>query len=219
MQPADSRIPTSSNRLYSTQTPRKSQSAFWCYNVITVKSSAPSRSFRKNCGRRCKIILRSNESRNYLCARAFPSISARPQVSSAYWSSRPRLAVLKGAESLCTHFWLARDANEVAKFYRVRPRIREKYRWYPLASRFNGCWQQSSLWFCERCPVHCVPRHASRSFRGSRRLARCATCWRYNSFVADRLRRRARLEPTSSWILSLNCSLKFGHNSCWQTSW
>ena len=90
------------------------------------------------------FYVRARMPRNHLCARTFPCISARPQVLSAYRSSRARLAVLEGAESLCSHFWLARDADGVPDCNRVRPWIREQYRRCPLAPRFRCCRPQST---------------------------------------------------------------------------
>ena len=71
------------------------------------------------------FYVRARMPRNHLCARAFPCISARPQVSSAYRLSCARLAVLEGAESLCSHFWLDRDADGVPDCNRVRSWIPE----------------------------------------------------------------------------------------------
>ena len=69
MQHLDSRTPTSSNPLSSRQTPRKSRSAPCCCNVITLQSSAQSRSSHKIYSRRSDTILPSNKKVSQLSVR------------------------------------------------------------------------------------------------------------------------------------------------------
>ena len=50
----------------------------------------------------------------------------------------------------------------------------------PFDSEFSGCKQQNSWWWYEMCFILSVPCHANWLVESLDRLARCATCWRYN---------------------------------------